>query len=109
MEDSYSYEECSKLGPDRVVIVAKDQQPETTQAIKDSIESANHDGNIYDVQHLLRQGWFKRMNDATVTIESLKSGKEETYPLEQIVVCLGLDILQERANARRKREEEEGN
>jgi hypothetical protein len=56
MKDSYSYEECTKLGPDRLV----------------------------------------------------KSGEEESYPLEQIVVCLGLDILQERINDRRKAEEDEG-
>ena len=109
MKDSYSYEECTKLGPDRLVIVARDQEPETTQAINDSIESAMHDGGIHGVQHLLRQGWFKRMNDATVTIEILKTGEEETYPLEQIIVCLGIDILQERLDARRKREEDEGN
>jgi|TARA_R110002020_G_scaffold78727_3_gene197802 hypothetical protein len=109
MKDSYSYEECTKLGPNRLVVVARDQEPETTEAIKNSIESARHEGYVYDVEHLLLQGWFKRMNDDTVTIESVKSGKEETYPLEQIVVCLGLDILQERLDARRKREEEEGN
>ena len=108
MKDSYSYEECTKLGPDRLVVVAKDTQPDTIQAIRDSIEGAKHDGEVHDVQHLLKQGWFKRMSDATVTIEILKSGEEESYPLEQIVVCLGLDILQERINDRRKAEEDEG-
>ena len=108
MKDSYSYEECTKLGPKRLVIIAKDQQPETKQAILDSIKSAQGDGKVSDVLDLLRQGWFKRMDDSTVTIEVLRSGEEETYPLEQIVLSLGLDILQERLDARSKAEEDEG-
>ena len=53
--------------------------------------------SVLNVQHLLRHGWFVKINDYSVTIETLKTGEHESYPLEQIVVCLGMDILKERA------------
>ena len=103
MRKNYSYRECTKLGPNRLVIVAKDQHPSTTNAIRESIVTANEAGEVKDVQHLLRQGWFVRMDDSNVTIEMLCTGEHVSYPLEQIVVCLGMDILRERINARRDR------
>jgi hypothetical protein len=41
------------------------------------------------------------MDGSEVTIEMLRTGEHVSYPLEQIVVCLGMDILMERINARR--------
>ena len=41
MRKNYSFRECTKLGPNRVVVVAKDQHPSTTNAIRESIETAN--------------------------------------------------------------------
>ena len=45
------------------------------------------------------------MNDYSVTIETLKTGQYESYPLEQIVVCLGMDILNERILEKQRRDE----
>jgi predicted transcriptional regulator of viral defense system len=97
----YGIQDLTMLGPDRLVIVASDQHPTTTRAIRESIEMADRTGTIKNVQHLLRQGWFVRMDDSQVTIKILRTGEYQSYPLEQIVVCLGMDILMERINARR--------
>jgi len=100
-------EEWTKLGPGRLVVVSKDTDPETTNGIRDSIERTAKTCQTDNIQHLLKQGWFVSMNDESVTIDI--KGKEESFLLEQIVVCLGLDVLQEWLDARLKREEEESN
>ena len=100
-------EEWTKLGPGRLVVVAKDTDPETAEGIRDSIERTAKTCQTDNIQHLLKQGWFVSMNDKSVTIDI--KGKEESFLLEQIVVCLGLDVLQEWLDARSKREEEENN
>jgi hypothetical protein len=93
------------LGPNRLVIVAKDQHNATTRLIRESIASAKRGDSVPNVQHLLRHGWFVKMNDYSVTIETLKTGQYESYPLEQIVVCLGMDILNERILEKQRRDE----
>jgi hypothetical protein len=88
-----SIQDLTRLGPDRLVIVAKDQEPATVAAIYESFESTIRTGVATDVRHLVRSGWFVRMDDYSVTFEDLSSGEFESYPLEQVVMCVGMDVL----------------
>jgi len=98
--------EWTKMGPGRLVVVSKDTSTETINEIRGSIELNAKTGEQLDIHHLLKQGWFVGMNDKFVTIDI--KGEHESFLLEQIVVCLGIDILEEWFDARRKTEEDKG-